>query len=479
DELLGLAVDRWYRAVEGSGLAEPWTPPAGPPTLAKKEAHDDFSPHAPLPSPPIPGRTFLLQPLPLFELPYRSVEGEPVAVPEDLGGPVLIDLWASWCANCRSELKELQTARGELAGAGIDVLALAVDEPKDQPAAQAFLDEIGWTFPRGVAEPELLDLLTLAYQTVVDLPRGMALPMSFLVDRRHRLLAIYRGPVSSTQVQADVSSAASSAPAALPFAGRWAAKPEGRDLQHFANLLRSRGYGARAVAYLELQGTAEQAAPWRRKDLVRSWVEASQSLLAEGRVAEAQAASEKGLAIDPQSPELHQMLGRSLLEQGRIEPALTHLETALRDLPEDPALRVNFGLALARGGRSDEAATQFEAALERVVKGEEAELKALYNLAVYRESKGQRAEARALLDRCLAGWPRDFEALHFLGVLEQRAGHFPEAIAAYRRALEVQPEDARTVYYLGRAYLSAGKTREAELQYRRLLELGHPSAERL
>ena len=477
EEVRGLDADRWYTLREGSGSVEPWQPRA---RRAAPVAARAFAPHAPLAPPSPPGRTYLLHPLPLFEIPYRSVRGEPVSVPEDLEGPVLINLWASWCANCRSELSELQKARSELAAARVDVLALTVDAEEDLPAAEAFLDGVGWSFPRGRAEPELLDVLNLAYEVVVDQPSGMAVPMSFLIDREHRLVAIYRGPVTAELVLEDVRAAErGDGEGALPFGGRWAHRPAGRDLQRLANLLRSHGYGVRAAAYLDLSGLSPDAPRWRREALADARVQLGRSLVAEGRYGEAEEVLRSGLAADPDHGGLLHELGRALLEQGKPEASLEHLEGALEQLPEDAALSSNLGLALARLDRAQEAAEHFHRALALAAPGEDAEFQALYNLAVYDETRGRRAEALERLGRCLEMRPEDFEALRFLGVVEQRAGRFEAAAAAYLKALEQEPDDARTVFYLGQAYISSGNADGAALQYERLLDLGHPSSRRL
>lgn len=92
--------------------------------------------------------------------------------PVDLGsvaadGPVLLNLWASWCAPCRQELPAL----AEYAARPGSVPVLLVDVDDDPRAALRTLDELG------VALPSALDPGS-AVRTALDVPPG--LPYSYL-----------------------------------------------------------------------------------------------------------------------------------------------------------------------------------------------------------------------------------------------------------------------------------------------------------
>lgn len=60
------------------------------------------------------------------------------------GTPVVVNVWASWCAPCRTEMPLLQRAARNYAGRAV-ILGVA---SKDSPdAAAAFLDEFGIRYP--------------------------------------------------------------------------------------------------------------------------------------------------------------------------------------------------------------------------------------------------------------------------------------------------------------------------------------------
>ena len=60
------------------------------------------------------------------------------------GLPVVVNVWASWCAPCRTEMPLLQRASRAYAGRAVIVGVASRDDPD---AAQAFLDRFGLSFP--------------------------------------------------------------------------------------------------------------------------------------------------------------------------------------------------------------------------------------------------------------------------------------------------------------------------------------------
>jgi len=96
------------------------------------------------------------------DLPDFSPSGEPRELPErgrisgvslsefegilvgQLGRPVVVNIWASWCAPCRTEMPLLQSAADTYAG---EVVLVGVASNDDPDEAQRFLDELGLDYP--------------------------------------------------------------------------------------------------------------------------------------------------------------------------------------------------------------------------------------------------------------------------------------------------------------------------------------------
>lgn len=60
------------------------------------------------------------------------------------GRPVVVNIWASWCAPCRTEMPLLQDAADTYAGRAVILGVASNDDPGE---AQRFLDDMGLDYP--------------------------------------------------------------------------------------------------------------------------------------------------------------------------------------------------------------------------------------------------------------------------------------------------------------------------------------------
>jgi len=75
---------------------------------------------------------------PAPEIKLAGLSGDPVSLSDQLGRPVIVNFWATWCVPCRQELPLL-------AGAVRDhpnLVALAVDEGEDAATVRSFLGDV-------------------------------------------------------------------------------------------------------------------------------------------------------------------------------------------------------------------------------------------------------------------------------------------------------------------------------------------------
>lgn len=95
----------------------------------------------------------------------------------DLGGkPMLLNLWATWCAPCRAEMPHLQALQQRRGGADFSVVALNVDVGgADKPTR--FLADVGATALVDRRDPQMAAFNDLKARGLV-----FGLPTTFAVD---------------------------------------------------------------------------------------------------------------------------------------------------------------------------------------------------------------------------------------------------------------------------------------------------------
>lgn len=102
----------------------------------------------------------------------QTAGGDVVTLSELRGRAVLINLWASWCRPCRSEMPALERLYAAYHDRGFEILAVNATDQDDQSAALAFARELGLTFP-----------ILLDPQGVVSRQYALrALPTSFFIQ---------------------------------------------------------------------------------------------------------------------------------------------------------------------------------------------------------------------------------------------------------------------------------------------------------
>jgi peroxiredoxin len=135
----------------------------------------------------LPDSPAIGKPAPDFEL--QSLSETQIRL-SDLGGKVvLINFWATWCGPCRLEMPAIQARYLQHPGE-LEVLAVNFDEPKE--AVQAFVDELGLTFP------VLLD----PGAGVQDLYRVRGYPTTYLVDPKGVVRVVHIGFMTEKQLDA-------------------------------------------------------------------------------------------------------------------------------------------------------------------------------------------------------------------------------------------------------------------------------------
>lgn len=97
------------------------------------------------------------------------------------GKPLVINVWASWCAPCRQEMGSLDRLSRRFWGTELNVIGISTDDYRDR--AEAFLRRSGVSFNNYIDSRLLLENMLGADR----------LPLTLLVDAQGRVLAKFYG----------------------------------------------------------------------------------------------------------------------------------------------------------------------------------------------------------------------------------------------------------------------------------------------
>ena len=142
------------------------------------------------------------------DTPVFTAEGIPRPIPENQlapatleefegmlvglrGTPVIVNIWASWCAPCRAEMPLLERAAAEYEG---DVVVLGVDSRDATEPAADFLDDVGVTYPN-------------VFDRTGKIRRALALrgfPTTYFFDREGRIVATVVGGITEARLAAQL-----------------------------------------------------------------------------------------------------------------------------------------------------------------------------------------------------------------------------------------------------------------------------------
>ena len=298
----------------------------GDPFPAVSPLKSAAAPQAPRPlegrSPALSGAVTLFHPVPFPALPSQRPDGSAWSI-SDAEGPILLNLFASWCPDCRSELAEWQVSAAQFKAAGVTPVLLCADgrdelhrtKPQD---AWAWLRKEAVPFPAGLLTDEAFRRLGSAHRQLFGAIVSLPIPTSFLLDGQGRLVAIYRGRTDADRILRDAAAARDGKErydAALPFPGRWLVEPAAPDPSFWLNDLTMGGHLGEAAAFFRRHARQLE----RHRDF----------------------------------PAMAGALGGKLAEAGQMADAIHCLETGLTRAPEDVSLLNNLAGLLATGPAKD------------------------------------------------------------------------------------------------------------------------------
>lgn len=116
---------------------------------------------------------------------FTTFEGETIRSEELQGQGIVLNFWASWCDPCRDEAALLEAYWQREKDNGI--IFIGLDYLDQEPAAKAYLEEFGVTYPNG---PDLQSQAARRYGI-----KGV--PETFFIDPDGNIAEIIIGPITS------------------------------------------------------------------------------------------------------------------------------------------------------------------------------------------------------------------------------------------------------------------------------------------
>ena len=375
-EFRNLDLGRYHVLVEGDDRAKA-SEEAYPLSSAGQRPRKQLESGVPkIPKPTEQAALLLSDRLPVPPFAVRRFSGERVGLSNLIGRPILLNLWASWCAPCVAELKEITAHANELKALDLEIVAVSLDGQDDSQTstprdAQALLAKLGFPFVAGIPTNDFLPRIQGLYDLPYAQHRPMPVPTSFLIDRNGLLAAVYRGPLTVDQLRGHLEllrrSDRTSNPEVLPFPGIWHRAPAPGSDKAFLSALDLMKSGAAEDVVWFVEHHLERVRTHSEFPKLMAWTGGEFSR--RGNMSQALSIYQKALAVSPTNVLLLNNLAWDLA---------AHPNPALRDGPaavnyaeqaarltnrRDGSILDTLAAAYAQAGRFPEAAAAMREAL--------------------------------------------------------------------------------------------------------------------
>jgi thiol-disulfide isomerase/thioredoxin len=123
--------------------------------------------------------------------------GQQIHISDYAGKIVVLNIWGQWCGPCRAEAPELSTVYEQTKADGVQLLGIDVRDVRS--AAQDFVHDNQISYP-SIFDPAGRSLLALT-----GYPRNVV-PSTIVLDRQHRVAAVYLERVTASILLPEVRS---------------------------------------------------------------------------------------------------------------------------------------------------------------------------------------------------------------------------------------------------------------------------------
>lgn len=115
----------------------------------------------------------------------KNLDGTTFKVADKKGTVLLLNMWATWCGPCRSEMPALVRLHETFSGKGFEVIGLNTDDESVE-LINGFKDQMKLNYPLVWADTKL-------QADLVRISKFGGIPQSFLIDRDGNLRGVFKG----------------------------------------------------------------------------------------------------------------------------------------------------------------------------------------------------------------------------------------------------------------------------------------------
>ena len=481
ETIAGLKSGHRYVINQGGGIAKP---------LADQPRPIASSDPVVIPTSSDASRVVLTSRVPFPPLAYQDANDQRIELARTKG-PLIINLWASWCAPCVKEMTEWCEQEEVINQKNLAIVALSVDEPDTQAAARSLLKRLDFPFRSGFAGNDTLESIDAIRRAILDRWKTLAIPTSLLIDDQGRIAVIYRGAVELDQLLSDVellkADQSRILAASTPFEGQWHNRPGKITPISVASQFLDAARVDDAIAYLrEATSRPTLYTPNELGDIyynlglflsqrdptkaVEAWDTATRVSPTDVRVRAAlgdllwkmrkdeQAAEEftATLKINPRDQITRRKLGQVRLGQKRFADAIRELSLVLKTQARDATLLVDLAGAYLGQGKTKQACEHYRKSLAIAPNMPKSLNNLTWILATHPDSSLRSADEAVTLGERLGrlSGRRHPQVLDTLAAAYAEAGRFDEAKRNIVQAIELAKK--------------AGDLRQSEILRKRL-----------
>jgi peroxiredoxin len=124
------------------------------------------------------------------EVSGTALDGRPLAIADYPGQVIVLNVWGSWCAECREERADLEAAWRQLSRQGVQFIG--IDTRDNLASARSYVRAAGITYP-SIFDTDGQTLL--GFRGTVS---PAAIPSTVVLDAQHRVAARVLGPITKT-----------------------------------------------------------------------------------------------------------------------------------------------------------------------------------------------------------------------------------------------------------------------------------------